>query len=105
MTFTIETLIGTARDVCEFIRRLTTLFSLQLEHIEINALLTSSEIKEFASRVFFKSLENIESSSESSILVSLFDISYNVITAFLLKLDLRLSTNFITSGTSILISE
>lgn len=74
ITFTIETLIGTAREVCEFIRRLTTLFSLQLEQIEINALRTSSEMKEFASRVFFKSFENIESSSESNIFVSLFDI-------------------------------
>ena len=41
MTFTIETLIGTALDVWELKSKVTTRDSLQLEHIEISARLTS----------------------------------------------------------------
>ena len=96
-------LMGIALLVCEFMRRVTTLFSLQLEQIEINVFLTSSEMNELASRVFLISLVKMASRSESSILFILLESSFSVMTAFLLKFDLRLSISLMMSGISILI--
>jgi hypothetical protein len=49
-------LIGKALDVCILNSNVTILVSLELDATEIRALLTSYEIKEFASKVFFISL-------------------------------------------------
>jgi hypothetical protein len=78
---------------------LTTLASFELVDIEINAFLTYSEIKEFVSRVFLINLVKIKSSSVSKCLFKNEDKSLIVITAFLLKEDLKLSTCFIISLT------
>ena len=99
-TAMMDSLTGTALEVCELMSKPTTLPSLQLEHTDTSALLTSSDMKEFASSVFFSSLVNIESSYVSSIFLTLLDRSWSVMTAFLLKLERRLSPSRITSGVS-----
>ena len=73
MTLMIASLMGTALEVWEFISKVITRLSLQLEQTEFNVFLTSYEMNEFASRVFFKSLANSESKSVSSIFFTLFD--------------------------------
>lgn len=92
----IDILMGMAREDRAFIKRFKTFDSLPLEHIEINALLTSSEMKEFVSSVFLSNFVKIESSSVSRPFFILLDKSFKVITAFLLRFDLRLSTSLIT---------
>lgn len=95
-------LTGIALDEWALCNNVTTRVSLQLEQTETRALRTSSEMKELASNVFFRSLEKIESSSVSKFFLTLFERSWRVITAFLLRLDRKLSTSLITSGVRIL---
>lgn len=52
--------IGIARDVWAVVKRDTTLLSLQYEQTVTSTFLTSSDIKEFASRDFFISLLKID---------------------------------------------
>lgn len=95
-------LIGMALLVCELMRRVRTLLSLQFEQIEINVFLTSSDMNELVSKVFLMSLVKIASRSESSIFFILLESSFNVMTAFLLRFDLRLSISLMISGINIL---
>lgn len=59
-------LMGIALEICELLSMVSTLVSLQLEQIVINALLTSSEIKEFVSKLFLINLEKMRSNSVSN---------------------------------------
>lgn len=102
-TFMIANFIGTALDVWEFVSNVTTLLSLQFEHMELSVFRTYSEMKELASNVFFNNFEKTASNSESSNFLHLLESSFKVITAFLLRLDLKLSTNLIIYGVKILI--
>jgi hypothetical protein len=52
-------LMGMAREIWEFVSEVTTFPSLQLEHMVIRALFTSSEMKELVSKLFLMSLEKI----------------------------------------------
>lgn len=100
----ITCLIGIAREVWDVVRRDTTLLSLQFEHTVTKTFFTSSEINELVSRDFLISLLKIMSSYESRPLFILRASSFKVTTAFLLKDDLRFSTNLIISGTMLLIT-
>lgn len=60
-------LIGKALDVCILSSNVTILFSLEFEATEMSALLTYSEIKEFASKVFFINLLKTTYSSLSKV--------------------------------------
>lgn len=92
-------LIGMALDVWAVVNSETTLFSLQFEHTVTRTFLTSSEMKELASNDFLISLLKMRSISESSPFFTLAANSFKVTTAFLLRVDLRFSTNLMISGT------
>lgn len=66
---------------------------------------TSSEMKEFASSVFFINLLKIKSNYVSKCLLTLFDKSFNVNTAFLLNEDLKFYTSLIRSGVNCFITD
>ena len=88
--FTTAIFIGIALDVCEVVRDVITLCSLQFEQRHTNDFLTSSEMKEFASRAFLISFEKMMSKNGSRDLFIFCDSSFTVTTAFLLSVDLKL---------------
>jgi len=55
-------------------------------------------MNEFVSNVFLISLENIKSNYGSNCLFTFIDNSFTAITAFLLRVDLKLSVRRIKSG-------
>ncbi len=71
--WTTECFIGMALEVCAAVRSVKTFVSLEFEQIETKAFLTSSEMKEFASRAFLISLLKIKSKSESKLLFTLWE--------------------------------
>ena len=96
-TWIILIFIGFAREVWKLLSIESTFPSLQFVLIKIKVFLTSSEIKELASRVFLIKRENIPSSSGSSILPNIWAHYPKAITAFLLREERKLSTNFAVS--------
>ena len=100
---TIAVLTGIAREIWVLLSKVITFASWPFEQTAIRAFFTSSEMKEFVSRVFFISLEKISSRSQSSCFFNWVYISLMIITPFLLRVDLRLSVSFMISGTMALV--
>lgn len=65
----------------------------------MRAFLTYSEMNELASRAFLISFEKTKSKDESKALFIVVTSSFSRMTAFLLRVDLKLSLIFAISGT------